>query len=203
MAMELTLIALADRNLQRLLDDPPLVYRVIAPEDEELYRRVRNDFNQKGFRSRLLARKEEGADDPYSRLHYSEGEGASANLGRAWHGIHYLFTKTAWKGKPPLDFLLNGGDRVGSLDLGFGPARVFHPRDAKNIHEALARIYEDELSEKFNARDMLKHDIYPQIWENKDGDEEPLAYLLKYLAVLRGFMEKTAAGDLGFLIYLA
>jgi len=201
--MVLTLIALSDRNLKRLLGDPPLVYRVIHPEDDALYRKVRSDFNRKGFRSRLLVMKAEGAEDPDSKLHYSEGEGAAADLDKTWHGLHYLFTKTAWKGKPPLDFLMNGGEPVGTIDLGFGPARVFYHRDAKAIHEAISRIYEDELREKFNPKEMSEKDIYPQIWDGSGKGENPLDYLMKYLAVLRGFLEKTAGGNLGFMVYLS
>src|SRR5215203_4027303 len=47
------------------------------------------------------------------------------DLDKSWHGIHYLLTKTAWAGEPPLSFLVLGGAEVGDIDVGYGTARAF------------------------------------------------------------------------------
>ena len=41
MGMALALTMLGDRNIDRLLADPPLVWKVIAPDDPEAYERAR------------------------------------------------------------------------------------------------------------------------------------------------------------------
>lgn len=42
-------------------------------------------------------------------------------MDKAWHGIHYLLTGTAWEGDPPLNFLVTGGREVGTEEIGIGP----------------------------------------------------------------------------------
>ena len=58
MGMVLALTMLGDRNIDRLLADPPLVWKVIAPQDPEAYERARRDVARPSFFSRLVGRKE-------------------------------------------------------------------------------------------------------------------------------------------------
>jgi hypothetical protein len=78
MSMILSWVTLADENIERILDNPSLVLRVVAPDDAET-----------------------GEDD----LTLSEQELITCDLDKSWHGIHYLLTGSAWEGSPPLNFL--------------------------------------------------------------------------------------------------
>ena len=57
------------------------------------------------------------------------GPGGELDLDKAWHGIHFLLTGSAWEGEEPLCYLLAGGQEVGDEDVGYGPARVLRPRE--------------------------------------------------------------------------
>lgn len=51
-----------------------------------------------------------------------ESDGSSDDeeyLDKAWHGLHFLFTGTAWEGDPPLNFLVSGGREIGDVDVGY------------------------------------------------------------------------------------
>src|SRR3712207_3831611 len=59
-----------------------------------------------------------------------EGE---IDLDKAWHGIHFLLTGTAWEGQEPLCYLLVGGEYIGDEDVGYGPARVLRPHEVADF----------------------------------------------------------------------
>src|ERR1700722_3238791 len=54
---------------------------------------------------------------------------ADLDVDKAWHGLHFLLTGTAWEGAPPLDFIVKGGRQIGDVDVGYGPARAFSSAD--------------------------------------------------------------------------
>jgi hypothetical protein len=47
------------------------------------------------------------------------------DVDKAWQGLHFLLTGSAWNGEPPLNFLVSGGREIGDVDVGYGPARGF------------------------------------------------------------------------------
>ncbi|GAC1315127.1 MAG: hypothetical protein NVSMB2_05920 [Chloroflexota bacterium] len=46
------------------------------------------------------------------------GRGQSAALDRAWHAIHFALNGTRLSGQPPLNFLVDEGRPVGSVEVG-------------------------------------------------------------------------------------
>ena len=48
------------------------------------------------------------------------------DLDKAWHGIHFLLTGSAWETTPGAGESVLGGDPVGP-DRGYGPARLLDP----------------------------------------------------------------------------
>lgn len=55
-------------------------------------------------------------------------DGDEIDLEKAWHGLQFLFTGTAWEGDEPACYLVRGGLEVGKVDVGYGPARALRPR---------------------------------------------------------------------------
>jgi hypothetical protein len=53
----------------------------------------------------------------------SNGKGDELEVDKAWHGLHFLLTGSAWEGSFPLNFIVAGGQEVGD-DLGYGPLEV-------------------------------------------------------------------------------
>jgi hypothetical protein len=136
-------------------------------------------------------------------LALGDSEGISTDLDKAWHGIHYLLTKTADGGEPPWSFLLAGGRTVGDIDVGYGPARVFTSAETKLILDALVRLTDDELRSRFDPADMTSKGIYPDIWSPGAPEHETLGYLLEYFSVLRRFLREAAEAKVGIVVALS
>src|SRR5688500_6275073 len=114
MSMILGIVTLGDANTSRLLDDPPLVWRVIATDDPRAYESARQEAPKSSFLGRIFGRPKAGRSEP-APFALAEGEGLTTDLDKAWHGIHYLLTGTAWEGAEPLNFLVAGGRPVGDI----------------------------------------------------------------------------------------
>src|ERR1700691_2716073 len=71
------------------------------------------------------------------------------DVDKAWHGIHFLLTGTAWEGTPPLDFIVRGGQEVGDVHVGYGPARAFTSAEVRKIADALRPLSPAELERRF------------------------------------------------------
>ena len=61
MGMCLALCTLSDENLRKVLADPPLIWKVIAPDDPEVYENSRKG-NPAGFFAKLFGRRKK--DEP-------------------------------------------------------------------------------------------------------------------------------------------
>jgi hypothetical protein len=103
MGMCLSLAAVEASTIEKLLADPPRVWKVVAPRDEKTYRLARRP--KASWLDRLLRR----APPPQAEPARVPPPAADSDLGKAWHGIHYLLSGSAWGGDWPASFLLLGG----------------------------------------------------------------------------------------------
>jgi hypothetical protein len=195
MGMCLGLCTLRDENIQKMLADPPLIWKVIAPDDPEAYE-VARQGKPRGFLGKLF-----GARAPQSPLQFHEGEVAHSDLDKAWHGLHYMLTQSASDGMEPLCFLVTGGREVGGEELGYGPARVFSAEQVRRVHAALQAINHEVLRARYNPEEMTRLEIYPSIWD-REGDEA-LAYCQGYFDTLKSFVGQAVERKLGLVIYLS
>ena len=198
--MILELITLSDRNIARVLEEPPLIWRVVSPNSPEFYLQEIGAAKASGFFSKLFGASSPVQDLP--TLDYVAGEGARADLDKTWHGIHYLLSGSAYEGVEPLNFLMIGGRYVGDLDVGYGPARVFGAAEVSGIAEALNKVGEEDLRRRFDPPDMSRNDVYPAIWEDDPDLDEALEAILEHFRVLKSFLNETEAKELGLVIRL-
>ena len=201
MGMVLELTTLADENIERVLADPPLIWRVVAPDEPEFYEASRREQAKPSFLAKLLGRKS-GQISQSADVTLGRSEGITADLDKAWHGIHYLLTGTADEGDQPWTFLVSGGRTVGDIEIGYGPARVFTSAETKSILDALLTLTDEEPRSRFDPADMTAKEIYPEIWSRGDPEEETIGYLLEYFAVLRGFLQQAAEAKVGMVVTL-
>jgi hypothetical protein len=125
---------------------------------------------------------------------------ADLDVDKAWHGLHFLLTGTAWEGAPPLDFIVKGGRQIGDVD--YGPARAFSSADVRAIAAALRPIGPAELEARFDPAAMTKLDIYPSIWDRPRDEEDTLGYLLENYDALKAFVEGAVKEGEGMIVYI-
>src|SRR5262245_17894050 len=53
------------------------------------------------------------------------------DIGKAWHGIHFLLTGSTWHGDPPLSWVVMGGVPIGPDIFGYGPVRYLLPEQVE------------------------------------------------------------------------
>ncbi len=162
-----------------------MIFNLLSAEGEEL--------------QRLL-------DDPEGVTDYiygADGDGGALDraihLDKAWHGIHYTLAGDPWGGEGLSGALLLGGKPVGDIDVGYGPARVFSPEDTTAYSSYLDSISTQAFRERFDAKALAAHRIYPEIW---DEDQDALDYLVQYFEELKAFFAQAAAAKRGALFVL-
>jgi hypothetical protein len=136
----------------------------------------------------------------YESLLGGGSNGNELDVDKAWHGLHFLLTGSAWEGSFPLNFIAAGGREVGD-DLGYGPARGLTSGDVLMIDAALEPLTAAELGQRFDAQRMTELQIYPFGWsDDPDGERD---YLLDFYADLRSFVRRTAEQGHALLVYLS
>jgi len=208
MGMILQLAPLRDVTIERLVADPPLVWQLVMPDEPEFYERLRREAiarSRPGLLSRLFggARAPDPPPPEPEPLALADGEGVMVDVDKAWHGIHYLLTGSAWQGEPPLDFLVNGGREVGSEDVGYGTARVFTASETRAIAGAVDRLSDDELRSRFSPDDMMAKEIYPEIWDRDPDDDDTLGYLIEHLGTLRETVATAVRNGHGLIVLVS
>jgi hypothetical protein len=204
MGMHLGLVSLADANIERVLKTPALAWKLIVPDDSASGEAPPPKPVKTAAKAKktTAAKKAPAKAKATTTLKLADTEGTRCDLAKSWHGIHYLLTGSAWEGSPPFDFLVDGGQQVGKIDVNHGPLRAFSGNEVKTIYENISGIGPYELRKRFNARDMAAKEIYPDIWTKAGQEEDSLRYLMDSLDKLRAFLRKTIDAELGVLIFL-
>src|SRR5262249_14901755 len=87
------------------------------------------------------------------------------DVSKAWHGMHFLLTGTAWEPKPLLGLAVLGGEECGE-DTGYGPPRFLDVGQVREVAAALARFSIDKAVAKHSLADLDDAEIYPSNWQD-------------------------------------
>jgi Domain of unknown function (DUF1877) len=203
MGMVLALVSIDDQSLEKLRADPPLIWKVLAPDDPEMYEAERKERSEgQSWFSRLFGKKEEGTPPAEGHVPIPKPV-EEIDLDKSWHGIHYLLTGTAWEGDAPLNFLVLGGKEIGDIDVGYGTARAFSSSEVRTILNAIEPITQQTLGGRFDGAAMMKLEIYPEIWDRDPADDPVLEYCTEYFESLKNFLGRTSERGLGMLVYIS
>jgi hypothetical protein len=200
MGFYLSLAAVSDATIDRLVADPPLVMQIMLPGEPDAVASARERPRGPGFFGRLLGRKAPPPqpEPPPLTLQPGEGDlGPEGNFEKSWHAFHYLLTGTAWEGDPPLNFLLAGGREL-DIEVGMAPPRAYNVVETRDIADALARLDDAELRRRYSPADMMRLEIYPEVWE----DPEEVDRLLQDMTGLRGALERVTGQGFGLLVMI-
>ena len=120
------------------------------------------------------------------------------NIDKAWHGIHFILTGSAWEGDPPLANAVLGGSEIGE-DMGYGPARYLTAEEVKEVAGALQPIDAKEFSNRYDPDEMASNDIYAF---NADDADDELEYFRYGYLDLRGYFLDAAEKGNAMLVYM-
>jgi hypothetical protein len=127
--------------------------------------------------------------------------GAAVSLEKSWHGLHFALTGSSWGGEPPLNFLATGGEPVGDVDVGYGPARILMPDEVALLSADLERITDEEFARRFDLAALTKEAIYPEIWD--EPLEDLLEEYLGYLGFAKALIAEASRNGQAMLIVLS
>ncbi len=183
-----------DNEINRLLKEPKYIYEFVFGKPSPV--------KQRSFLSRLFTRKQKQESESESPEWVLSAEKIEADLDKAWHGIHFILTGTDWEVEEPWCYLVTGGETIGDVDVGYGPARALWAEDVRKFAESLEKIDTKKLRERFDPQKMMELDIYPTIWDRDPVEDDTLGYLIEYFHILRSFVKRAAEKGKGLIIYI-
>ena len=127
----------------------------------------------------------------------SGADARSVSLEKAWHGLHFLLTGSAWEGLWPLGFLLQGGETSGDDD---NEERLLNPAAVRQVDAALSEISDEQLWSRFDPEMMEKEGVYPSIWNEPEADLRQ-EYLL-YFQELKSLVHEAALGNMALIVMI-
>lgn len=200
MGMCLGLTTVSDANIARIRNDPPLLWRVLAPDDPDVYLEEVQSRQRGGFWSKLFKKANVSPNNKVPIFDFGPGECDDTDLDKAWHGIHYLLTGSDDGGDHPLNLLLCGGEIIGGIDVGYGEARVVPSKEVQAFANALDQLDREILADRFDPKKMLEMNIYPEIWNDDTPENGSMTYCLEYFEELKRFIGEAAENGLGVVV---
>jgi hypothetical protein len=200
MGMTCSLRRVSEDEIRRLLESPDEVADFLLGDETPP-----PSPRRRGLLGFLLRLTPISIEDPGERTPPDRPAHDEIDIDKAWHGLHFLFTRTAWEGDLPAAFLLCGGDELGGgEEIGQGPPRAHRPEAVQRIAEFLAHLSREELERRFDPARMKQLEIYPDvIWTRPAAPgDSPLEYLLANFDSLKIFLAGVAARGDGVIVYL-
>src|SRR5687768_13192892 len=108
MSMVCFLRAVSREQASNLVAAPDQIEAFLFPEDQEVMPPPKLSLWSRIFGGRPPVAVQEPNVEPLNSR--------EIDLDKAWHGLHFLFTGTAWEGAPPECFLVSGGTEIGQVD---------------------------------------------------------------------------------------
>ncbi len=211
MSLTLLMQPLTDENLSLLIKKPQRIWKVIGNDDTLICETVRTRgqfignvldhlFKSTGI-SGLL--KKSGLSDPETLCSSTEQEQQWRSLDTAWHAIHYMLSGKVFDGTFPMDFLLFGGQDIGTIDVGFGPARAVFSSEVKEIHHFLSGLPTDVFMTAYDADAFCREKIYPEIWYRFYADDENRAFIRDNYEIMKYTVTRAAEKNDGLVLWIS
>lgn len=184
---------LPDAVIERLVAEPPLVWRLLAPDEPEAWLDEIGAGRRPGFIARLLGATETPVPDTVPNVEVPADARFSVDLDKAWDGINHCVKQLA--PDAPVN-LFEGGQAIGRIEVGYGPAIAFTSRDVAQLHATYAAIAPDDVLRVRRETDMRR--VYPRgLWDDDRDDADE--YLLDSFRELQTFLATAAGRGLGVL----
>ncbi len=195
MGVCLVATTLTDQKIRALLADPPLVWRVLAPEDNAAYLEAIGRARPPGWLARLLGDKRPWPPE-VPGFTFAAGECVDLDMDKSWDGVNFCLKKLVGKDQCPNFF--EDGTPVGKVEVGYGPAACFDSAAIARIAQACCAIGRDTLMAQFAPAQM--GDVYLNgLWEQDNDDAR--AYLEDNFLALQDYLRQAEQQKMGALVY--
>lgn len=195
MGVCLVATTLSDQKIRMLLADPPLVWRLLAPEERGYYLEAIGRARPPGWLARLLGDKRPWPPE-VPDLALEAGEGLDLDMDKSWDGVNFCLKKLVAKDACPNFF--EDGTPVGDVDVGYGPAACFDSAATARIARACCAITRDSFMAAYAPAEM--GGVYLDgLWEQDNDDAR--GYLEDNFLALQDFLREAEQRKMGMLVY--
>ena len=110
--------------------------------------------------------------------------GSVLNLDSNWHVLHYFLSRSAWEGSIPEGALMAGVE-LGSVDVGYGPAKMLIPGEVESFSNFLNSLSEKHFGAGITGAELVENEIYGGYAE---WGKESTSSLWGYVEELKKFL---------------
>lgn len=194
MGVVCVVITLSDENIALLHQDPPMIWRLLEPEDETLYLDALGVGRKPGLLARLLGRTEPQPPQQLPEFQLQEDEGRQVDLDKSWDGLRFCLN--ALYGNQAA-VIFTDGMEVGKVEVGYGPAQTFTGGTISQLHNLLCDIDTEAVTSCLDSRKMKS--VYPKgLWS---GDQEAVRdYLQAHFLSLKECVGLAASRGFGLCV---
>ena len=185
---------LSDDKIEKIMADPPLVWRIVSPEDTEFYLQEIGQSKPPGFLSKLFGGNRQWPP-AIPNFAFAENESNEVDMDKSWDGVNFCLKKLVHPNQ--CRNLFEDGRPVGKVEIGYGPAMCFASEEVSRIAKAYGVISEEQLLAQFSPADM-KGVYLDGLWQR--GDDDAREYLSENFAGLKVFLNLAEKNRLGVVI---
>lgn len=193
MGMTCTLYRVAAARIDGLIGSPASVRAYLEADDENWI--ITRPKGLIGFLLRFTPMSVETATrkEPLTREDVDRLKETECDLEGMWHGLHFLFTGTAWEGNEPACYLVQGGEDLGDEDFDV-PPRLLRPEQVRDFNRFLAELSEDELRRRYDSKRMTELKIDPAgLWQRTTAPSAAaFAQIIESFNELKTFTDSTS-----------
>jgi len=149
----------------------------------------------KGFLQSLFGG---GSSPKKTRTWQAPDEDMVLSLDKNWHLLHYLLARDPWKGPLPQATLM-GGDPLGTVDVGYGPARLVQPEQISDFLAYLHTLDKQAYASDVTSQELEEQEIYgayPE-WTPRDAED-----LWEYIEDMKSFFQAATTNNECIILYL-
>ncbi len=181
-----SLYALSPEQLARLRADPPLIWRLLEPDDASTYLAEIAPPQRASWLQRLLGRAQTPAAPAVAVPDFPGHERLEADLDKSWDGLRHCIGRCA----PDAPDFFAGDGPIGRIEVGYGPALAVDSDTLARYAALLEGVGEEGLRRQLQSSDFK--DVYlGDLWRRQGADVED--YLLENFRELLGFLRQAAA----------
>lgn len=185
MSMLFSLRRVSQEEASKLKKEPAEVVFFLLGKEVQAYK--------KSFLDRIFSRKSPSVKRSWT----PPAEHEVLHLGKYWHILHYVLSGSAWEGQLPQSMLLVGGEDIGDVSVGYGPARLIGLDELSKFYRFLLTLDKESFGQSITTDEILKNELYCYGWSVDDR-----RVLWGYIEKLKDFLASASANKELVVAYL-